>query len=144
MLGRLFPNARFIFLTRHIRDCLSSLSRWGYSERDCLPFIRRWVTLGRQFAALEEPLRSASLVIRYEDFIADYSGSSRKLARFLGLDPAMLDRQALSLRVADHATIEPVGRKGSRGPSQVPRALRRRLLCRDVKEVLAALGYAER
>jgi len=107
LLGRLFPDARFVHLVRDGRDvALSVLATWGDRVHVDLVFAARtWVRRvgdARRSAAAVDGTRY--LELRYEDLVSDPARELRAVSRFLGetFHPDMLEPHRMARRsVAD-------------------------------------------
>lgn len=92
LLGRLFPEARFVHLVRDGRDVALSLRRVSWGKND-LPWVAtdwRWrTTLAHKVGAV---LGDRFLEIRYEDLVRDPQRVLEEVCRFLDetFEPEML------------------------------------------------------
>jgi hypothetical protein len=92
-LGRLFPNARFIFLLRDGRDVAKSFQNAHWVSRWLHENTREWITaLDYQQRWTRAGLGERILLVRYENLVLETEGTLRKVCRFLGeeFEPQML------------------------------------------------------
>lgn len=94
-LAALFPEARFVVLTRNPADALRSIKStpWYGSDYEADParFLAEWSACASSLLdAL--PRLGPGLLVRYEDLQEDREASLAALAHHLGLDPAGFDR----------------------------------------------------
>jgi hypothetical protein len=105
MLLNLFPDARFIHLTRHVTDCYRSLKRWEAIPGRWRPewtsmFLDDWVRINSSF--LKEASQFPRLMrIRYEDAITDQEGLIMSLAAFVGVEASRIDRAVFAQQKAE-------------------------------------------
>lgn len=80
----LFPRARVVLVVRDVRDvCLSSREKWG---KDPLLRAHKWAArLSSALSAIERLPDEQSMIIRFEDLLADRGRVARSACRFLGL-----------------------------------------------------------
>lgn len=84
-----FPEASFIFVSRHPVAYALAVRRWNMNHRLPLaPIIRNWIACYR-YLAEDMPLLKKCLVIRYDDFAANPVAGARKIEDFLGLEPGI-------------------------------------------------------
>lgn len=87
-LEKLFPEASFVLLVRHPRDCLLSLkaTRWGGKHLQGGPedFLSKWATLSRELMEVNSKLRQSAL-FRYEDLVADPEKGVAGIAKVTGI-----------------------------------------------------------
>lgn len=90
-LRRLFPEARFVVISRDIRDVALSWERkWGRDQLLTAHKYNRRMLLGLEHAADLGATRTC--FVRFEDLLDDLERACRRLCEFLGLefDPEML------------------------------------------------------
>jgi len=122
----LFPNARFIHLTRDVRNVFLSLKRWELSD-NWLPewtteVLKRWVAINGSFDQKGRELRQL-LKLKYEDMVADSEAFTRTLERFLNISPGSLDESVFNLKLDgthSHAPQVPLSRADEDTIRQVP------------------------
>jgi hypothetical protein len=97
-----FPNASFLFVSRHPVACALAIRKWEYRlYREPLDLlIRNWIASHRLMREDLPHLRRA-MVLRYEDLTADPVSGARSIEEFLhlppGLEPARL-KQGMNRR----------------------------------------------
>lgn len=159
LLRELCADGREIFLVRDFRDVLASMlafnAKRGYAAfgREQVDsdeaFVRR---LGGHVAALAASWRERSdgaLLVRYEDLVADPSGTLARILDYLDLDSSpsetadLVDRaQALTERTRlQHRTVQEATASTGRWQSDLPPALQE-LADALFAEPLQELGYA--
>lgn len=81
-LLRLFPESRFVLVTRDVRDvCLSWRKKWGKHVLRCAEKWRTRMLQGcHSLAALP---KDSGLIVRYEDLLSDTETVGRKICEFL-------------------------------------------------------------
>lgn len=91
-LGTAYPDARFVHLCRDPRDVALSIWR-GYFSGSSLTYAydlramaHRFNLYGRLMQHWRQVMPGRIYDLRYEDFVADIGGESRKLAEFCGLE----------------------------------------------------------
>jgi protein-tyrosine sulfotransferase len=165
LLAEIFPDARFLCLYRHAHDVAQSAIdtfRYGFppgfqeylreSPGDHVQAVLRyWADTASPTLELERRLPARTYRLRYEDLVAEPSGTLEPLFGFLGLtwDPALLtavftaphDRGPGDPYVyfTDRIRRDSVGAGRNLPTGTLPTALRER-----VNALLAELGYAER
>lgn len=102
-LQECFHGARFIHLTRNIADCFLSMKRWetaGQWERTWTQeSLANWVAVNESFLEQGTYLNQL-MTLRYEDMIGmDPKAFARKLADFLGEQPAAFDTTVFSRKL---------------------------------------------
>jgi len=143
-----FPNASFIFVSRHPVACALAIRKWDYRAPLALS-IRNWVACHRTMAE-DLPHLKRSLVIRYEDLTADPVSGACAIEQFLdigpGLDPSLL-RSGLNARYFDSWAK----RTFRRGPQRWRNVLKRIWCEAEVRTIearyeraISAFGYSFR
>jgi hypothetical protein len=132
-LAELFPDASFVTITRHPVVVSLSTDKWlrfGSLHRS----VEHWLTAHEIFAA-DAALLERVHVLKYEELVADPSGTLAGVARFLELDgeiPADAWRSDRSRRYEEQWD--------QMATSLLHRGQRRRVV-RDFAERAAAFGY---
>ncbi|MHA6345459.1 sulfotransferase family protein [Roseivivax sp. CAU 1761] len=107
---QLFPLAQFVVVLRHPQAVASAVRKWVDAPDDAL--IAHWIAAHRIVAG-DLPFLHASLVLRYEDVVADPGRVQRMLAAYLDTGTA-----APPERIRDgNAEYRPAG---TLGEAQVP------------------------
>lgn len=85
-----FPNASFLFVSRHPVACALAIRKWEYSlYREPIDLlIRNWIACHRAMKQ-DLPHLHRALVVRYEDITADPLAGARQLEDFLQLEPGL-------------------------------------------------------
>lgn len=84
-----FPEASFIFVSRHPVAYALAVRRWHMNHRLPLaPIIRNWVVCNR-YLTEDMPHLKKCIVVRYDEFAADRGAGTKKIEEFLGLKPGM-------------------------------------------------------
>lgn len=97
-----FPNASFIFVSRHPVACALAIRKWEYTlyRQPLALLIRNWIASHRILRE-DLPHLKRALVLRYEDLTADPTSGAREIENFLligpGLDPSCM-RQGMNNR----------------------------------------------
>lgn len=105
VLRRMFPDAQFVQLVRDGRDCVASLKRMPWWQRDTCESITAWMRAVKNAEWSARALPAGTFhEVRYESLVAEPEKELRKLCEFLGeeYDDAMLSPKA----VADVAVPE--------------------------------------
>lgn len=92
MILRLFPNARIVLALRHPCDVLMSCYMQHFRSPNFMVMCSTLERLARSYVAAmsswihhADLMRSALLVSRYEDLLADFDGNVRRVGEFLDL-----------------------------------------------------------
>ena len=118
-IWRTFPKAKFVHIIRDGRDVSCSLRthpkriRVGNEYvpntvrrpiRDCIDHWVKYVTAGLEHR--DDPRYTE---VRYEDLIADYAGTTRRLCEDLGIEwtPELLERERIQGERADTEIVNP-------------------------------------
>lgn len=82
-LSELFPEGKFIFIVRDVREiCLSWKRKWGKDIRLCSVKWNHRMRMGKDFA---DKNPDKVLVIKFEDLVNDTRGTCHKMTDFLGI-----------------------------------------------------------
>lgn len=94
-LQSLFPDARFVHLTRSLRACVASQVSWieagVWSRAQLHASIRTWLSVNQSFLSTRALGLDNLMRLRYEDLVADPATVTRELCDFLDLDHARCD-----------------------------------------------------
>jgi hypothetical protein len=114
LLGRQFPEARFVHLIRDGRDVARSLVETSFGPNGLARAAERWsrrVTRGRASGSRLGPARY--LEVRYEALVADPAAALREICAFVDVDyrdemlhPEEGDTQVPTAERAHHANLE--------------------------------------
>jgi Sulfotransferase family len=103
LLSRVYPQARFVCVSRHPMDVIASGAEacpWGLSGYGFDPYIGAtpgnmvtalasfWADNTRMILAARERLGGRCFALRYEDLVADPEDTAAQLFEFLGVAPA--------------------------------------------------------
>lgn len=125
---RLFPEARFLHLTRDPRDVIASWLKFGWVGNGWAG-AREWRTLQREWLAVRGRIpEDRWMELRFEDLVAAPEERLREVAAFAGFD-----YDDAMLRFHEHSTYEPLD------PSQAHK-WRGRMDPRTVRVIEAVLG----
>jgi Sulfotransferase family len=97
-----FPNASFIFVSRHPVACALAIRKWEYSlyRQPLELLIRNWIA-SHSYMKEDHPHLRRALLLRYEDITADPVVGVRRIENFLqieqGLSPSSL-KQGMNRR----------------------------------------------
>ena len=110
-LSGLFPEARFIHLTRDPVACFRSMKRWELGEdewdrRQTEHSMRDWVRINRGLLEMREQAPRL-LSVRFEDMTGDPEAFIERLAGFLGVAPEDFDATVFERRLDGHAGGSP-------------------------------------
>ncbi|MDP4574245.1 sulfotransferase [Qipengyuania sp. G39] len=142
---QLFPTAQFIVILRHPQVMAAALAKWD--DRDPQDLVRYALDAYDRMAA-DLPFLHSTLVVRYEDLVADATSVYRSALAFLSLpehvaDLAVIDgnRRYSVPKVLDPDLVSRMERWGYRpgGQTDVLPSLCRHPL-RDVREAVEAAG----
>lgn len=82
-LHNLFPDAKWIIITRDIRDiCLSWQKKWGKDINLC---AAKWAVRMEKGILSSKSFAELRLVVKYEDLLADTEKTCKAICSFLGL-----------------------------------------------------------
>ncbi|MCX6258932.1 MAG: sulfotransferase [Bacteroidia bacterium] len=92
-LAGLFPEAKFIHLTRDYRDNILSIQKMDFEAPFASLLAYRWRYAAKQAEKLKKKIPSSFFTIKYEDLVQDPSYHLGKMCEFLGItyDPSVLD-----------------------------------------------------
>lgn len=101
-LSALFPNARYVVVTRDVRDiCLSWQRKWG---KDVLYCAAKWADrMASGWHSTSALPSERYLYLKFEDLLSDTESSCRLMCGFLGIafSPRMLEHHKYTERVID-------------------------------------------
>lgn len=124
-LQRIFPNSSFVVVTRHpvtqaLAQCKWMDSRSGRLGQQLLSLIEQWVRAHQAFRE-DQRLIDHSMVLRFEDMVANPGESAQRLLDFLALPPISGKVSAM-----DPDRVREYERRWARGnqPGQLLRAVR--------------------
>lgn len=134
MLQDLFPKARFIHVTRDIRDVFLSLKRWELSDNWqpewTTEVLKRWVIINDSFEQRSRELNQL-VRVKYEDMVADSDAFTDNLETFLKMSAGSLDKTVFRLKLDgthSHAPYVPLSRADEdvirRVPGMIETAMR--------------------
>jgi hypothetical protein len=86
-LQAVFPESRFIFVSRHPVAYSLAIRKWDY-KIPVSTTIRNWLTCYR-YLDEDAPHLKRHLMIRYDDLLRDPVGTTRKMEEFLDVGPGM-------------------------------------------------------
>jgi hypothetical protein len=91
-LQRLFPGARYIYVTRDYRDNIASYVEVPFDVRNPSALAQRWKVYNERILRFSRDSPERFLWLRYEDLVAQPEQELTRVCRFLGLsfDPGML------------------------------------------------------
>lgn len=138
-LQSLFPDARFIHLTRALRACVASQLSWVeagvWSRRQLLLSIRTWVHVNQGFLSSRARGLHNLARLRYEDLVENPGTVTNGLCDFLDFD-----RSCCDLAVFDHYVRGP-GDGRYPTPRPLSAADESLLQMEEIDELHARLGY---
>ena len=84
LLSTLFPDARFLIVTRDVRDvCLSWKNKWG---KDMIWCAAKWTQrMKKGWLATQYILPERYLFVKFEDILSDTETACRKICHFLDI-----------------------------------------------------------
>ncbi len=144
-----FPNASFIFVSRHPVACALAIRKWEYSlyRQPLELLIRNWIASHRYMREDLPHLRRA-LSLRYEDITADPVSGVRRIEDFLKIDPGLSPyrlKQGMNKRYFETWTK----RSFRKGPQRFRNVLKRiwceaevRLIEMRYERVINEFGYS--
>ena len=141
LIETLFPQSKFILLTRHIGACLASLLRWNYDLEKCVNFVNRWESLTSQMVKTSKLDSTNYLFLRYEDFIGNSQQQIEVLCKFLNIEKELLDLNTLKIRVADHKNIENIDVPKPRVAIPLPKEVQALISTEKIQDLLKRLNY---
>lgn len=101
-LQRLYPHARFVFLTRNPVDCLRSIKAAGWYEQDFaanpFSFLQEWSRISGELADVQPKLQHACL-IRYEDLVSEPEKTVGRIAHTIGVPVNAFDLSVLGQKL---------------------------------------------
>jgi hypothetical protein len=91
-IDRLFPEARYIHITRDYRDNILSYTQMPFDLRNPSALAQRWKQYNAEILKISRRAPERFLWLRYEDLIAHPEHELQRICRFLDVafDPAML------------------------------------------------------
>jgi hypothetical protein len=91
-IDRLFPEARYIHITRDYRDNILSYTQMPFDLRNPSALAQRWKQYNEEILKVSRRAPERFLWLRYEDLIAHPEHELRRICRFLDVefDPEML------------------------------------------------------
>jgi hypothetical protein len=103
-LSKIYPEAKYIVLTRDHRDNVLSRKKYGDKKKSVFEFAVSW---NYYYERIFSDLKKYGLkhhLVRYEDLVADPAGTLRSLCSYLGIDYSenMLEFQDLSKKIKAH------------------------------------------
>lgn len=92
-LFSIFPQARFIYLTRDYRDNYRSISKFDFEAPNVILQSYRWKYATKKFISLASNNHGQFINIRYEDLVSDPEKELSAICHFLDVDydPVMLE-----------------------------------------------------
>lgn len=102
LLGMLFPQARYVLISRHVMDTIASgleASPWGFQAFGYGPYVQGsahnfvaplatyWLNHMNRALSWEKEHPELCVRVRYEDFVADPHKGAEQLFGFLGVSP---------------------------------------------------------
>lgn len=144
-----FPNASFLFVSRHPVACALAIRKWEYGlYREPLDLlIRNWIACHRTMKQ-DLPHLSRAMVLRYEDITADPVAGVRRIENFLELDPG-LDASRIKPGMNDRYFQTWATRSFRKGPQRFRNILKRiwceaevRLIERRYERQINDFGYS--
>ncbi|MCX6258930.1 MAG: sulfotransferase [Bacteroidia bacterium] len=85
-LYKLFPESKYIYLTRDYRDHILSMIRTGLYASDVLALAYRWRYSARSIFTLMKKHPESFYMVRYEDFVSDPNHYLSRMCNFIGID----------------------------------------------------------
>lgn len=85
-LMKIFPDARFIFLTRDYRDNFVSVRKFSFEAPIMALQAYRWKYVTRQLLNLKSKYPNQFIHIKHEELISDSSKTLNKVCDFLGVE----------------------------------------------------------
>lgn len=91
-IDRLFPDARYIHITRDYRDNILSYTQMPFDLRNPSALAQRWKEYNEEILKVSRRASERFLWLRYEDLVAHSEHEMRRICRFLEVefDGAML------------------------------------------------------
>lgn len=83
--GMFQKDNRIVHIVRDVRDVMASLNRLNWANNLDLYFPRFWSNSNLYLHELFKHDTEKYFLVRYEDFVSDYSGWLRKICTFLGV-----------------------------------------------------------
>jgi hypothetical protein len=85
-LQKLFPDAKFIFITRDYRDNFCSVKNVDFELPVISLVVYKWKYFLKKFIQSSQKHPASCFIIRYEDLVSDPALHFRKLCEFVGID----------------------------------------------------------
>lgn len=151
LLAAAFDESKFVHIIRDGRDVALSLLEVEWAPDSIVDVARFWkqrVEAGRQTGEALGPSRYAEL--RYEDFVRDPEGNTRRICDFLGLrfEATMLDYGSNARTIIEQSNVPHRHQGLLRAPAPAGRDWRIQMAARDVAlfeavsgATLSLLGY---
>lgn len=91
-INRLFPRARYVFITRDYRDNIAAYADVPFDLENPAALAQRWRDYNEEILKLSRRIPERFLWLRYEDLVTHPEHEVERVCRFLGLefDAAML------------------------------------------------------
>lgn len=124
-LQAVFPNASFLFVSRHPVACVLAIRKWGYDVyKEPLELLfRNWITCHRTMKQ-DIPHLHRAMVLRYEDITDDPITGARRIENFLELGPG-LDPSHIKPGMNEHYFETWATRSFRKGPQRFRNVLKR-------------------
>ncbi len=99
-LQGLFPNAKFIWMTRNIIDCYSSIKDWEESNVEWIRewteiFVKDWQRINQSFLSGQNELEN-HILIKLEDLVSDKDATVKKICHLLDIEDQELNLGVLN------------------------------------------------
>jgi hypothetical protein len=99
-LHRLFPAARYVYITRDYRDNITSYAEMPFDLDNWAALAQRWKEYNEEILKLSRRVPERFLWLRYEDLVTHPEHELTRVCRFLGLE---YDAAMLSFAAADRS-----------------------------------------
>jgi hypothetical protein len=95
-LLKVFPSAKFVFITRDPRDQVMSMMKVNFERRSVSSLAYRWKYFNREIRGQMRKFPGQFHYVKYEDLICEPSAEVERVCRFLGIsyDEGMLSASA--------------------------------------------------
>lgn len=125
-LQAVFPNSRFIFVSRHPIAYALAIRKWENNYRSALaPTVRNWLACYRAMTE-DLPHLKHALVLRYDDMAREPTAWCRKLEEFLEVEPG-LDAGVFRAGYNDRYFKSWTSREYRKGPNSLRNRMKRLL-----------------
>ena len=137
----MFPQAKILFINRHIASCLTSLLRWeiardnNWSRTNTLESLESWIRINNSFLSVVDTYGSIC-TFKYEDIISDKKKFVSEVSSFLEVSETIFNTDVL-----DDIIYEPNSDSRNRSNIYISENEMNLIQNKEVDAILEAYGY---